>query len=48
LREPKREYGRTANFEYEKKDKKFIINKKEVEIVRLIFETYVEKGPKIS
>jgi len=36
--------GGTPPFGYEKKDKKLIINKKEAEIVRMIFETYVENG----
>ena len=42
------EYGKTTDFGYEKKDKKLIINKKEVEIVRLIFEIFVAKSPKMS
>ncbi len=36
--------GGYAPFGYERKNKKFIINKKESEIIRLIFETYVEIG----
>ena len=34
--------GGIPPFGYEKKDKKLIINKKEAEIIRLIFETYLE------
>ena len=34
--------GGSAPYGYERKDKKLIINKKEAEIVRLIFETYIE------
>ncbi len=36
--------GGYTPFGYERKKKKFIINKKESEIIRLIFETYVEIG----
>jgi site-specific DNA recombinase len=36
--------GGNPPFGYGKKDKKLIINKKEAEIVRLIFETYLETG----
>jgi len=36
--------GGNPPYGYEKKDKKLIINKKEAEIVRLIFETYLETG----
>jgi len=36
--------GGNPPFGYERKDKKLIINKKEAEIVRMIFETYLETG----
>ena len=36
--------GGHTPFGYERKNKKLIINKKEAEIVRLIFETYLETG----
>jgi DNA invertase Pin-like site-specific DNA recombinase len=34
--------GVNPPYGYERKDKKLIINKKEAEIVRMIFETYIE------
>jgi len=36
--------GGSAPFGYKKENKKLIVNKKEAEIIRLIFETYVETG----
>ena len=36
--------GGRSPYGYERKNKKLIINKKEAEIVRLIFETYLETG----
>ncbi|PJE72759.1 MAG: hypothetical protein COV00_03530, partial [Candidatus Tagabacteria bacterium CG10_big_fil_rev_8_21_14_0_10_40_13] len=36
--------GGHTSYGYERKSKKLIINKKEAEIVRLIFETYLETG----
>jgi len=36
--------GGNVPFGYERKNKKLIINKKEAEMVRLIFETYLETG----
>jgi len=36
--------GGSAPYGYERKNKKLIINKKEAEIVRLIFENYLETG----
>ena len=36
--------GGRSPYGYERKNKKLIINKKEAEMVRLIFETYVETG----
>lgn len=36
--------GGHTPFGYERKNKKLIINKKETEIIRLIFETYLETG----
>ena len=36
--------GGNPPFGYERKDKKLIINKKEVKIIRLIFEKYIETG----
>ena len=36
--------GGHTPFGYERKNKKLILNKKEVEIVKLIFETYLETG----
>ena len=39
---------KTTSFDYEKRDKRLFINKKEVEIVGLIFESRIEKRPKMS
>ena len=36
--------GGSAPFGYQRKNKKLVINQKESEIIRLIFETYVETG----
>lgn len=36
--------GGHTPFGYERKNKKLIVNKKEAEIVRMIFETYLETG----
>ena len=36
--------GGNAPFGYQRKNKKLIINQKEAEIIRLIFDTYVETG----
>ena len=40
--------GGYAPFGYKRENKKFIINKKEAEIIRLIFETYVKIGSSIK
>ena len=40
--------GGYAPFGYKRKNKKFIINKKEAKIIRLIFEAYVETGSSIK
>jgi len=36
----------TTDFGYEKEGKRLFINKKEVEIIRLIFESHLKNGPK--
>ncbi len=36
--------GGSAPFGYKKENKKLVVNKKEAEIIRLIFETYIETG----
>ena len=40
--------GGYAPFGYKKENKKLIINKKEAEIIRLIFETYLETGSSVK
>ena len=46
LERAKKEFcnGGYTPFGYKRKDKKLFINKKEAEIIRLIFEKYIETG----
>ncbi|MBU1091470.1 hypothetical protein KKA27_01220 [Patescibacteria group bacterium] len=40
--------GGTPPFGYERKNKKLVINKKKAEIVKTIFDTYLEAGSSVK